>query len=220
MLEKYKAVLEEVEEQIVIKKSKFICNLIQVNSEEDALEYILSIRKRYYDANHHCFAYIVGADNNVIERYNDDKEPSGTAGKPILEVLKGSGIKNVIAVVTRYFGGIHLGTGGLIRAYTDSTKAAVNEASLYENILCERIHLEIDYAYMPKVENLLHKNKQTIYDTKFSEKVNMIIFVEKSLSEYIIKELIEINHGKCIIESQGFCYIAFIKGRLVVNNLT
>lgn len=219
MLEKYKTVLYEVEQQIVIKKSKFISNLKQVQSEEEALEYIFGIKKKYYDANHHCFAYIIGADSE-IERYSDDREPSGTAGKPMLEVLKGFGMKNVVAVVTRYFGGILLGTGGLIRAYTESTKVAIDSAVLYENSLCEKFNVEIDYSYLPKIEHLLHKYNQIIYDTVFSNKVNIIIFIEKSMSKQIEKEIIEINHGQCVIKSEGLYYVAFINDKFIINNLT
>ncbi|PKM95514.1 MAG: YigZ family protein [Firmicutes bacterium HGW-Firmicutes-1] len=221
MLDKYKTVLKETQQQIVHKKSKFLCSLIEVKSEDEALEYIQSIKKKYYDANHNCFAYIIGLNEQSIERFNDDKEPSGTAGKPMLEVLKGAGLKNVVAVVTRYFGGVLLGTGGLIKAYTEAIKTCLEEANIYESALCEKVHLEIDYNLLPKVEYLLHTSNQIIQDTLYSEKVIVKLFLDHSLSEKIKNDIIELTSGQCHIVSEGYRYVSTVNEKLlIVNNLT
>ena len=121
----YKTLAKAGSDEIIIEKSRFIGYCAPVSSEEEALEFIEKIKKKHYDATHNVFAYVVGLDNN-IQRYNDDGEPSGTAGVPILEVIKKEDLRNVVIVVTRYFGGIKLGTGGLIRAYTKGAKIALD----------------------------------------------------------------------------------------------
>lgn len=219
MIDKYKTVLNEVKEQVVQKKSKFLCSLIQVKSEEEALEYIQSIKKKYYDANHNCYAYIIGLQEQSIERFHDDKEPSGTAGKPILEVLKGAGLKNVVAVVTRYFGGVLLGTGGLIKAYTESVKTCIEAASIYESALCEKIKVDIDYGLLPKFEYLLHKSNQMIYNTMYSEKVVLTLFLNQSLSEKTKNDMLELSNGQCNIKTEGYFYVATVNEKVIVNNL-
>ncbi|PKM52413.1 MAG: YigZ family protein [Firmicutes bacterium HGW-Firmicutes-7] len=220
MLERYNTIRDEVSHQIVQKKSKFLCSLIQVETEEEAMEYILSIRKKHFDANHNCFAYIVGLNDQSIERFNDDKEPSGTAGKPMLEVLKGAGLKNVVAVVTRYFGGVLLGTGGLIKAYTDAVKTCLGEATIYESTMCEKIKVEVEYALLPKIEYLLHSSNQMIYDTLYLEKVTLILFLEQALSEKIKNEIIELSNGKANIKTEGYLYVATVNEEVIVSNMT
>lgn len=218
-MNKYITVLYEAQVQIIQKKSKFICHIRQVKTEEEALDYINSLKKKYYDANHHCYAYCVGLGDHQVERFNDDREPSGIAGKPILEVLKGSAMKNIVAVVIRYFGGVLLGTGGLIKAYTDATHTALEECITYENYLCEKVDLIIDYSLLPKINYLLHKNNQMVYDTVFSEKVTMALFLSIETSTSIKNEFIEISNGQCSIHSDGNYYVGIIDKEIIVNKL-
>jgi len=219
MIKKYNTVLYEAQAQVIQKKSKFICHIMHIDNEEEALDYINSLKKKYYDANHHCYAYCVGLEDNGIERFNDDREPSGTAGKPILEVLKGSGMKNVVAVVIRYFGGILLGTGGLIKAYTDATQEALKASSTYESTLCEKIRLIVDYSFQPKINYFLHKENQMIYDTVFSDKVTFVLFLSVDDAESIKEKLIEMSNGQCSIHSDGNCYIGTVNNEIIVNKL-
>ncbi len=133
-----KTISENVTEQIVEKKSKFICDLIYVSSEKEVEESLQKIRKKYYDAKHHCFAYRLQNKNGILEKSSDDGEPSGTAGAPMLNLLAKNNLTNCLAVVTRYFGGILLGTGGLVRAYSEVTKKSIQSANFVEEYLRNR----------------------------------------------------------------------------------
>lgn len=133
-----KTISENVTEQIVEKKSKFICDLIYVSSEKEVEESLQKIRKKYYDAKHHCFAYRLQNKNGILEKSSDDGEPSGTAGAPMLNLLAKNNLANCLAVVTRYFGGILLGTGGLVRAYSEVTKKSIQSANFVEEYLRNR----------------------------------------------------------------------------------
>lgn len=219
MISEYNTVLNEVQAHTTQKKSKFICYISHVESEDQALDYIHNLKKKYYDANHHCYAYCVGTDEHEVERFSDDREPSGTAGKPIIEVLKGTGLKNIVAVVIRYFGGVLLGTGGLIKAYTDATQTALKECNIYENKLCEKIILNIDYNLQPKVNYLIHKRNQLIYDTIFSDKVTFVLFLSINEANSIKNEIIEVANGQCTISSDGKFYIGLVNDDIIVNKL-
>ncbi len=133
-----KTINENITEQIIEKKSKFICDLIYVSSEKEVEENLQKIRKKYYDAKHHCFAYRLQNKNGIIEKSSDDGEPSGTAGAPMLNLLTKNELVNCLAIVTRYFGGILLGTGGLVRAYSEVTKNAIESANIVEEYLRSR----------------------------------------------------------------------------------
>ena len=135
---KLKTINENITEQIIEKKSKFICDLIYVSSEKEVEESLQEIRKKYYDAKHHCFAYRLQNKNGIIEKSSDDGEPSGTAGAPMLNLLTKNELVNCLAIVTRYFGGILLGTGGLVRAYSEVTKNAIESANIVEEYLRSR----------------------------------------------------------------------------------
>ena len=134
-MENFISIKENVQTEIVVKKSKFICNLIKVESQEEAEEHIKKIKKKYYDARHNCVAYRVIEDEQVVEKSSDDGEPSGTAGGPILNILQKNNFGNILVVVTRYFGGILLGTGGLVRAYSDATFDAIGAVEKVEKCI-------------------------------------------------------------------------------------
>ena len=162
----------------VIRKSTFICHLKRTDSEEEALAFIEEIKKEHYKATHNCSAYVIG-ENNDIQRANDDGEPSGTAGLPMLEVLKKNDLKNVTAVVTRYFGGVKLGAGGLIRAYGGSVSQALKELKIVDRILMQQIQLTVPYTLSGKVENDLRDSVYILEDTQYTDEVTFVCLVKR-----------------------------------------
>ena len=138
---------ENIQTEIIVKKSKFICNLIKVENQEDAEETIRKIKKKYYDARHNCIAYRVVEDEKILEKASDDGEPSGTAGGPMLNILQKNNLCNVVAIVTRYFGGILLGTGGLVRSYSDVTLNAIEGSEKIEKCIGLEFKAKVEYKY-------------------------------------------------------------------------
>ena len=150
MLPEYRTIYRGGEDEIVEKKSRFIATVVPVNTEEEALEFVEKTRKKYWDARHNCFAYIIG-ERGQLQRCSDDGEPNGTAGKPMLDVLLGNELRNVAVVVTRYFGGTLLGTGGLVRAYSGAVKAGLDASVVITKILGVKLHIETDYTTFGKI---------------------------------------------------------------------
>ena len=151
MDEKYNTVASEAHSEFVEKKSRFISHVKPVASEAEAIEYIEAVKKKYWDARHNVYAYIIGK-NMELQRYSDDGEPQGTGGIPMLEVLRGAQVTDTVAVVTRYFGGTLLGTGGLVRAYTRGAKDGIAAAGIVAMVLCRRISVRTDYTLSGKVQ--------------------------------------------------------------------
>ena len=185
-----------------IKKSKFICHVKRVSSEEEARDFINAIKKEHYKATHNCSAFIIG-EHSDIKRTSDDGEPSGTAGVPMLGVLENHHITNSCVVVTRYFGGIKLGAGGLIRAYASSVAQAVREIGLVE--IKEQVVLGITLTYSQYQEfaNFLKDHQLVEHDPTFTDQVTTTIFVNKEDTSSITEALVEFYNGKVIIEDQG-----------------
>lgn len=185
-----------------IKKSKFICHVKRVSSEEEARDFINAIKKEHYKATHNCSAFIIGEQSN-IKRTSDDGEPSGTAGVPMLGVLEHHHITNSCVVVTRYFGGIKLGAGGLIRAYAGSVAQAVREIGLVE--IKEQVVLGITLSYSQYQEfaNFLKDHQLAEQDPLFTDQVTTTIFVDKENTSSITAALVEFYNGKVLIEEQG-----------------
>ena len=152
------------------KKSRFLGEVHPVSTEEEAAAVVAQARKRYYDARHHCYAWILGEDGSV-KKASDDGEPSGTAGVPMLKVLDGAGIRNAVVVVTRYFGGTLLGTGGLVRSYTQAAQAALADAQIARMCRCRVIGVEIDYSLLDRVLYYLKQQKVTPYDQVYTDKI-------------------------------------------------
>lgn len=206
MFAPYHIVFEEGEGQYEEKRSRFIAGVWPVQSEEEAAERIDHIRKKYYDARHHCTAYIIGR-NREITRCSDDGEPSGTAGKPILEVLLGAGVTNVVAVVTRYFGGTLLGTGGLVRAYTQATKEALANAVIAR--MCYGVKLTIctDYTDVGKVQYFLGSEQIAVAQSRYTDKVELDIQIPKEKQEAVTKKLQEVTSARVrILEKEEGYY--------------
>lgn len=175
--------------EITEKKSRFIAYLAYVTTEEDAQNFVSQIKKKHYDARHNVYAYIL---NSGGKKYSDDGEPSKTAGYPILEMLENEGVTDVVCVVTRYFGGTLLGTGGLIRAYTKSAKDCLEKAGVKKMILCDVLNLTFDYAYLSKIEHMLKTENLVTKDKTFLENVTLTIISPKdktgALRENILNE--------------------------------
>lgn len=209
MLEKYRTVYEGNEAEIVEKKSRFIATVRPVHSEEEALEFIESMRKKYWDATHNCFAYVIG-ERFQVQRCSDDGEPSGTAGKPMLDVLLGEEIHDTVVVVTRYFGGTLLGTGGLVRAYQGATKAGIEASLVITKYWGQKLNIGTDYTGLGKIQYILGQRKLSILDTIYTEKVEIEVLVPQEEIHAVKAEITEGTNGQAIIEEGEECYFAEI----------
>ncbi|SFG18178.1 YigZ family protein [Streptococcus equinus] len=185
-----------------IKKSRFICQLKRVETEEEGREYIAQIKKEHYKATHSCSAMIIG-ENSEIKRSSDDGEPSGTAGVPILTVLEKQGLTNVVAVVTRYFGGIKLGAGGLIRAYAGSVANALKEIGIVEVKEQEGIKITLSYPQYQTFSNFLQAEELQEFDTEFLENITTHIYLDPEKIQEVTDRLIEFYQGKVTFEKAG-----------------
>lgn len=183
------------------KKSRFIAAVYSISSEEEAASYIEAARKKYWDARHNCYAFVIG-DNNEIMRFSDDGEPSGTAGKPILEVIAGRGIHNCLIIVTRYFGGTLLGTGGLVRAYQKSSLDALCNSSIAVRTKGSRITVRTDYNSAGKLQYAAQKNEWMLENIIYEADVGLVFAVPEKMCERVIKEITEITSGKAQINEE------------------
>lgn len=173
----YRTIFKYGEDEIIINKSRFIGYARPINNEEEALKFIEEINSKHRDATHNVYAYVVGMDSK-IQRFSDDGEPSGTAGIPVLEVIKKEDLRNVVVVVTRYFGGIKLGAGGLIRAYTKGAKIALEAGQIVDMVLHQKLKIRIDYTAYGKIENFLLNGGYFVDETNFDDKVNIFVYIE------------------------------------------
>lgn len=186
--------------EIVEKKSRFIANICPVKSETEALEFIEKIKKKHYDARHNCYAYITG-ENGDCAKCSDDGEPAHTAGRPMLEILNKSGLNDVCVTVTRYFGGILLGTGGLVRAYSDAVKAVIEECEIYELRPYLTVHVATDYTSYGKIEHMAATNGFIIKNIVYTEGVEFDMFLPPEDKEQCISTLSNLTAGKCYTEA-------------------
>ena len=199
MLSTYYTIKQDGQFEIVIKKSRFICTLKRIDSEEHAKDIIQDIKKEHWKATHNCVAYVLG-DNQEIQRSNDDGEPSGTAGVPMLEVLKVKELHNVLAVVTRYFGGTELGAGGLIRAYSNSVSETLEHLGMVKGILQQEMQVTIDYPLHGKITHFLETNPEyTLKDTLFTEKVTLFIMANENDIPTLEEKIINLLSNQCEI---------------------
>lgn len=198
----YRTIKEDGQVQEEIKKSRFICHAKRVYSEEEARDFITAIKKEHYKATHNCSAFIVG-ERSEIKRTSDDGEPSGTAGVPMLGVLENHNLTNVCVVVTRYFGGIKLGAGGLIRAYAGSVALAVKEIGIIEIKEQAGISIQMSYAQYQEYGNFLKENNLIELETNFTDQVDTMIFIDKERKDDIKADLIEFFNGKVTLTDKG-----------------
>ncbi|EFW07542.1 xaa-Pro dipeptidase [Streptococcus anginosus 1_2_62CV] len=198
----FRTIKEDGQVQEEIKKSRFICHIKRVTTEEEARNFIQAVKKEHYKATHNCSAFILG-EQSEIKRSSDDGEPSGTAGVPMLGVLENHQLTNVCAVVTRYFGGIKLGAGGLIRAYAGNVALAIKEIGIVHIKEQLGLRITLSYSQYQELPNFLKANHLQEQDTSFTEQVQTTIFVDKDDKESVIESLIELFNGKIDIVEQG-----------------
>lgn len=203
-------------DEIVEKKSRFIAQVFSVETEEEVAQVLETTRKKYWDARHNCYAFVLGA-NGEISRCSDDGEPSGTAGRPILEVLTGRGLRNVLVIVTRYFGGTLLGTGGLVRAYSQATQAGLLASCIITKQVGYRMTIDTDYNGIGKLQYVAAQLKVAVLDTVYTDKVQMILLVPSELVDKVRKEVTEATAGQAnIMQEKDEVYFAEIDKEIVV----
>ena len=198
----FRTIKEDGQIQEEIKKSRFICHIKRVTTEDEARNFIQDVKKEHYKATHNCSAFILG-ERSEMQRSSDDGEPSGTAGVPMLGVLENQQLTNVCAVVTRYFGGIKLGAGGLIRAYSSNVALAIKEIGIVHIKEQLGLRIALSYSQYQELPNFLKANHLQEQDTSFTEQVQTTIFVDKDDKDSVIEELIELFNGKVDITDQG-----------------
>lgn len=196
--EPYRVIAQGGTGKIEEKKSVFIANVTPVQTEEEAVSFIEAMRKKYWDAKHNCYAYVLGEKAQIM-RFSDDGEPSGTAGKPILEVLLGMEVRNLAVVVTRYFGGVLLGTGGLVRAYTQATQSGLKASDIRTMIYGISFQITTDYSSIGKIQYLLGERKIAIEEPDYTDVVSVRIKVPYEEEEAVRKEITEATAGKAQI---------------------
>ena len=187
-MDEFLTINENVQAEIIEKKSKFIANLFYVESVEEVEKVIKETKKRYFDARHNCIAYRVIDGNQIIEKFSDDGEPSGTAGSPMLNILQKNGLANVLVIVTRYFGGILLGTGGLLRAYSDSLVSALSNAKLIKKCFGDELEVTLDYSELENFKYYCKMNEIVITECSYSEKIVCIINLEEQRTDKLLND--------------------------------
>lgn len=215
MLSQYKTVYCGGEAEIIEKKSRFIATVKPVKSEEEAIIFIESLKKKYWNATHNCFAYVIG-EQFQIQRCSDDGEPSGTAGKPMLDVLLGEGIHDAAVVVTRYFGGTLLGTGGLVRAYQSSTKAGLQASTVITKMYGQKIAIQTDYTGLGKIQYILGQRGLTILNSDYTDKVVLEVLLPNEVVRQVIEEITEGTNGQAKMDLLEECYFANVDGEMMI----
>ncbi len=216
MQESYRTVYRGGTGEVTEKKSRFIADIRLVESEEEALAFIEGKKKQYWDARHHCFAYIIG-DMEQTVRASDDGEPSGTAGRPILNVLQGEGLRNVVAVVTRYFGGTLLGTGGLVRAYSQAVQEGLKESILIDKKLGSVLRIETDYVGLGKIQYLMGQRGIPLLSSAYTEAVVLEAMVPVAEEAGFIAELIDATNGSAKLDKADTCYYGEVNGEVLIG---
>lgn len=212
MLVNYRTVKGYGEKEIVIEKSRFIGYVRKAESEEEAIQFIEQIKKKHWNATHNCSAYLIG-EQDQYQKANDDGEPSGTAGKPMLEVLKKQGLKDVVVVVTRYFGGIKLGAGGLVRAYTQSTVEGLQAAQVIERSLHQVVTVMIEYTLLGRIENELRSKEQwMIKKIDYLDKVILHVLVPVDQTDAFEERMIDLTSNQCELDRVEQEYVDRIVG--------
>ncbi|MCI8292145.1 MAG: YigZ family protein [Hespellia sp.] len=202
--------------EIVEKKSRFIAEIFPVFSEEEVLQTLEKTRKQYWDARHHCWAYVLGGQPEVT-RCSDDGEPSQTAGKPILDVIMGQELRNVLVIVTRYFGGTLLGTGGLVRAYSKAAQEGLAHSKIITKIFGFKLKINIDYAGLGKIQYILGQRGLHLLDTIYTDMVELIALVPMEEKTRIEAELLEGTNGQAVFEEGETCWFAWMDGEIIID---
>lgn len=214
MLEKYKTIYQGGVGEIIEKKSRFIATVRLAESEEEALRFIEEMRKKYWNATHNCFAYVIG-ENRECVRCSDDGEPGGTAGKPMLDVLLGEGLYNTVVVVTRYFGGTLLGTGGLVRAYSKAVSEGLAKSKVIEKQYGAIVEIQTDYTGIGKIQYFIGERKIPILSSEYTDKVTMQIILPKSEVEHFVAGLTDATSGRARMQVTEHLYYAIWDGEVL-----
>lgn len=215
MTTEYRTVYEGGEEEIVEKKSRFIAAVKPVSAEDEALAFIESVRKRHWNATHNCYAYVIG-ERSELARCSDDGEPNGTAGKPMLDVLQGEELRNTAVVVTRYFGGTLLGTGGLVRAYAQAVKAGLASSVIITKIRGVKLRIGTDYTGLGKIQYILGQKGLKILGSEYADNVKLEVLVPEDAVEAVRSDITEGSSGQASMEEGEKCWFAQIDGQPVV----
>ncbi len=215
MTENYKILWEGGSGELVEKKSRFIARTCPAKSEEEALAFIEAMRKEYWDARHHCFAYVLG-ERNQIQRCSDDGEPSQTAGRPILDVILGEEVHNICLVVIRYFGGTLLGTGGLVRAYSGAAKEGLKGSAIVEKALGIQMTITADYTRVGKLQYLLSQNQIPVLDSQYTDKVVITALSPMACAKHLKSQLIEAAGGQLTLEETPPLYYGIVDGEIIL----
>ena len=196
----YLTIAHPAKAETKVKGSRFIAETKIVESENEVSEFLRAVRKREHAATHHCYAYRIGHGNNVTFKYSDDGEPSGTAGKPIYDCITGRNLTNVVAVVIRYFGGTKLGTGGLVRSYSQTAVGALEKSGEKTIYITDRLQLRFDFKYYDQVLKMLEKHQAEQISSEFSEVVKLSVLVRQSKTDELKNEITNLTHGQAQIE--------------------
>ncbi len=215
MLDQYKAVYRGGEAEIIEKKSRFIATVLPVKSEEEAITFIESLKKKYWNATHNCFAYVIG-EHFQTQRCSDDGEPSGTAGRPMLDVLLGEEVHDVAVVVTRYFGGTLLGTGGLVRAYQAATKAGIGASTVITKYYGKQVSVQTDYTGLGKIQYILGQRGLKVLNTEYTDSVRLEVLLPETEARQVMEEITEGTNGQAVMEVLEDCYFAEVDGEMMV----
>ena len=215
MLPEYRTIYRGGEDEIIEKKSRFIATVVPVNTEEEALEFVEKTRKKYWDARHNCFAYIIG-ERGQLQRCSDDGEPNGTAGKPMLDVLLGNELRNVAVVVTRYFGGTLLGTGGLVRAYSRSLQEGLAASTVIEKTYGISMEVVTDYTGIGKIQYIAGEQKLPILDSEYTDRVVLHLLVPADQIAFVEKAITEGTNGRAKMKKEKDLYYSVIDGEVKV----
>ena len=216
MLERYKTIYQGGVGEIIEKKSRFITTVRLVETEDEAIAFIEEMRKKYWNATHNCFAYVIG-ENRECVRCSDDGEPSGTAGKPMLDVLLGEGMYNTAVVVTRYFGGTLLGTGGLVRAYSKAVQEGLSQSQVIEKQYGAIISIGTDYTGIGKIQYFIGERKIPILESEYTDKVQMKVIMPVGEVKRFLADLTEATNGRASLEISENLYYAVLEGIVLMG---
>lgn len=210
-----KTVYKGGENEIIEKKSRFIATVIPTEDEDTALAFIEAMKKKYWNASHNCYAYVIG-ERGELQRCSDDGEPGGTAGRPMLDVLLGEEIRNVAVVVTRYFGGTLLGTGGLVRAYSSATKAGLEASTVITKIWGSKLMIHTDYTGLGKIQYILGQRGLKILDSQYTDQVLLTVMIPETELKEVEEELVEGTNGQADLSVEEQCYFAEVDGEIQI----
>ncbi|WP_346663349.1 YigZ family protein [uncultured Merdimonas sp.] len=214
---KNRTVYEGGQAEITEKRSRFIATVKPVKTEEEALEFIESLKKQYWDAAHNCFAYIIGNGSKMpLKRCSDDGEPQGTAGRPMLAVLEGESLSDVCVVVTRYFGGVLLGTGGLVRAYSEAVRAGLDASVMITRRRGVKLRIKVDYTGLGKIQYLLAKREIKTLESRYTEAVELTVLVPEKELAAAEQEITEATSAAAQLTEEATCVFALVDQEPVI----